>query len=206
MKKNTRLAISTLSVLCLLSSSLLGKKDISKESSDLLGKHGLKGWKVPKGNEASKWYQVNNNILEVRSGSKKKGSVLWTKKEYQDFEVSLGFRFIDGIIDSGIHLRNSDQIQIGISGSLKRDMTCSPYIPGKGYPVEAKNIKKLLKPKDWNQMRIRAVGQNYTVWLQGEEVMKYKSSSAKEKGPIGIQLHGSRNMKIDFKDILVKEL
>lgn len=206
MKKNTRLAISTLSVLCLLSSSLLGKKDISKESSDLLGKHGLKGWKVPKGNEASKWYQVNNNILEVRSGSKKKGSVLWTKKEYQDFEVSLEFRFIDGIIDSGIHLRNSDQIQIGISGSLKRDMTCSPYIPGKGYPVEAKNIKKLLKPKDWNQMRIRAVGQNYTVWLQEEEVMKYKSSSAKEKGPIGIQLHGSRNMKIDFKDILVKEL
>ena len=206
MKKNTRLAISTLSVLCLLSSSLLGKKDISKESSDLLGKHGLKGWKVPKGNEASKWYQVTNDILEVRSGSKKKGSVLWTKKQYQDFEVSLEFRFIDGIIDSGIHLRNSDQIQIGISGSLKRDMTCSPYIPGKGYPVEAKNIKKLLKPKDWNQMRIRAVGQNYTVWLQEEEVMKYKSSSAKEKGPIGIQLHGSRNMKIDFKDILVKEL
>ena len=206
MKKNTRLAISTLSVLCLLSSSLLGKKDISKESSDLLGKHGLKGWKVPEGNEASKWYQVNNNILEVRSGSKKKGSVLWTKKVYQDFEVSLEFRFIDGIIDSGIHLRNSDQIQIGISGSLKRDMTCSPYIPGKGYPVEAKNIKKLLKPKDWNQMRIRAVGQNYTVWLQEEEVMKYKSSSAKEKGPIGIQLHGSRNMKIDFQDISVKEL
>ncbi|MDC1005503.1 DUF1080 domain-containing protein [Opitutales bacterium] len=206
MKKNTRLAISTLSVLCLLSSSLLGKKDISKESSDLLGKHGLKGWKVPEGNEASKWYQVTNNILEVRSGSKKKGSVLWTKKEYQDFEVSLEFRFIDGIIDSGIHLRNSDQIQIGISGSLKRDMTCSPYIPGKGYPVEAKNIKKLLKPKDWNQMRIRAVGQNYTVWLQEEEVMKYKSSSAKEKGPIGIQLHGSRNMKIDFQDISVNEL
>ena len=206
MKKNTRLAISTLTVLCLLSSSLLGKKDISKESSDLLGKHGLKGWKVPEGNEASKWYQVTNNILEVRSGSKKKGSVLWTKKEYQDFEVSLEFRFIDGIIDSGIHLRNSDQIQIGISGSLKRDMTCSPYIPGKGYPVEAKNIKKLLKPKDWNQMRIRAVGQNYTVWLQEEEVMKYKSSSAKEKGPIGIQLHGSRNMKIDFRDISVKEL
>ena len=206
MKKNTRLTISTLTVLCLLSSSLLGKKDISKESSDLLGKHGLKGWKVPEGNEASKWYQVNNNILEVRSGSKKKGSVLWTKKEYQDFEVSLEFRFIDGIIDSGIHLRNSDQIQIGISGSLKRDMTCSPYIPGKGYPVEAKNIKKLLKPKDWNQMRIRAVGQNYTVWLQEEEVMKYKSSSAKEKGPIGIQLHGSRNMKIDFQDISVKEL
>ena len=65
----------------------------------------------------------------------------WTEKEYKNFEMELGFRFIDGTIDSCIHLRNSDQIQIGISGSLKRDMTCSPYIPGKGYPVEAKNIQ-----------------------------------------------------------------
>lgn len=206
MNKNSLLNLSVLTVLCFFSSSLLGKKDISKELSDLLGKNGLKGWKIPKGNENSKWYQVTNNILEVRSGPKKKGSVLWTEKEYRDFELNLEFQFISGTIDSGIHLRNSDQIQIGISGSLKRDMTCSPYIPGKSYPVEAKNIKKLLKPKNWNQMRIRAIGPKYTVWLQGEEVMNYKSSSAKEKGPIGIQLHGNRQMAINFKNIKVQEI
>ena len=206
MNKNSLLNLSVLTVLCFLSSSLLGKKDISKELSDLLGKNGLKGWKIPKGNENSKWYQVTNNILEVRSGPKKKGSVLWTEKEYRDFELNLEFQFISGTIDSGIHLRNSDQIQIGISGSLKRDMTCSPYIPGKSYPVEAKNIKKLLKPKNWNQMRIRAIGPKYTVWLQGEEVMNYKSSSAKEKGPIGIQLHGNRQMAINLKNIKVQEI
>ncbi len=206
MLKNTRLHSILITLLCLLFSPLLGKQKSTNKTINILNGNDLKGWKIPKGNEVSNWYQVTNNILEVRSGPKKKGSVLWTEKEYQDFEVSLGFRFIDGIIDSGIHLRNSDQIQIGISGSLKRDMTCSPYIPGKGYPVEAKNIKKLLKPKGWNQMRIRAIGQNYTVWLQEEEVMKYKSSSAEEKGPIGIQLHGNRNMKIDFKEILIMEL
>ena len=53
-------------------------------------------------------------------GTKEKGSVLWTEKNYKDFEIDLEFRFVDGTIDSGIHLRNSDQIQIGISGSLKR--------------------------------------------------------------------------------------
>ena len=52
MNKNSLLNLSVLTVLCFFSSSLLGKKDIPKESSDLLGKHGLKGWKVPKGNEA----------------------------------------------------------------------------------------------------------------------------------------------------------
>ncbi len=84
-------------------------------------------------------------------------------------------------------------------------MTCSPYIPGKGYPVEAKKIAQLLKKNDWNQMKIRAIGSKYTVWLQNEEVMNYQSSTAKKKGPIGIQLHGKRSMAIDFKNIQVKE-
>ena len=85
-------------------------------------------------------------------------------------------------------------------------MSCSPYIPGKGYPVEAKNIKKLLKGKDWNTMRIQAVGNEYTVWLQSEKVMTYKSDSAIAEGPLGIQLHGSRNMAIDYRKLKLAEL
>ena len=171
----------------------------------ILGKD-LAGWQVPSGNDKAGWYKVNNGVLEIRNGPKKKGSVLWTKKKYRDFVMELDFRFGEGTVDSGVHVRTQDQIQIGISGSLKRDMTCSPYIPGKGYPVEAKNIKKLLKAKDWNTMRIQAIGNQYTVWLQGEEVMTYKSGSAKEEGPIGIQLHGSRIMGIDYRNMKVAEL
>ena len=55
-------------------------------------------------------------------------------------------------------------------------------------------------------MKIRAIGPKYTVWLQGKEVMSYESSSAKPEGPIGIQLHGNRNMVIDYKSIVLKEL
>ena len=178
----------------------------SAASTSLFNGKDLAGWKIPSGNEKVGWYQAKQGILELRSGPKKKGSVLWTKKNYKDFEVDLEFRFVDGTIDSGIHLRNSDQIQIGISGSLKRDMTCSPYIPGKGYPVEASDVAKLLKAKDWNKVKIRAVGPKYTTWLQGKEVMNYESGSAKEEGPIGIQLHGNRNMKIDFRNLTIKEL
>ena len=46
----------------------------------------------------------------------------------------------------------------------------------------------------------------YTVWLQGEEVMNYESASAIVKGPIGIQLHGNRNMGIDYRNMKVAEL
>ena len=55
-------------------------------------------------------------------------------------------------------------------------------------------------------MKIRAVGPKYTVWLQGQEVMNYESGSAKKEGPIGIQLHGNRSMKIDFRNLSINEI
>lgn len=166
----------------------------------------LTGWKAPKGNDTAGWYKAVDGVLKVQSGPKKKGSILWTTKKYRNFVMEFDFRFGEGVVDSGVHVRNQDQIQIGISGSLKRDMTCSPYIPGKGYPIEAKNIKKLLKAKEWNTMRIQAIGKEYTVWLQGEKVMTYKSASAIEEGPLGIQLHGSRDMSIDYRNLKLAEL
>ena len=193
-------------LLFILAYAAVGKTNSSPQKFSLFNGEDLKAWKVPQGNDLQKWYQVSDRILKIKSGPKKKGSILWTQKEFKDFHLSLSFRFISGTVDSGIHLRNMDQIQIGISGSKKRDMTCSPYIPGKGYPVEAKNVEKLLKPKDWNHLQIQAIGPKYTVWLQGDEVMNYKSSTAKEKGPIGIQLHVNREMAIDFKAITIREL
>jgi hypothetical protein len=120
--------------------------------------------------------------------------------------VELEFKFGEGVIDSGVHLRNQDQIQIGISGSLKRDMTASPYIPGKGYPVEAEGVQELLKMKDWNHLRIEVRGMEYVCHLNGKKVMTYTTESGKEKGPIGLQLHGGRDMSIDYRNIKVKEL
>ena len=55
-------------------------------------------------------------------------------------------------------------------------------------------------------MRIQAIGPEYTVWLQGEKVMTYKSASAIEEGPLGIQLHGNRNMSIDYRNLKLAKL
>ena len=162
----------------------------------------LSGWKVPDNNI---WWIAEEGILKVRSGPEKKGSILWSEKEFKDFTVDLEFKFISGVIDSGVHLRNMDQIQIGISGSLKRDMTASPYIKGKGYPVEAEGVAELLKHDDWNQMRIEVTGKDYVCHLNGKKVMTYTSEGAIDKGPIGLQLHAVKEMSIDFKNIKVVE-
>ena len=166
--------------------------------------HNFDGWKLP---EHNIWWTAKNGILKLDSGPNKKGSTLWTVKEYGNFIMEFEFKMGQGTVDTGIYIRTSkEQIQIGISGSLKRDMTASPYIAGKGYPVEAKNIKQILKPKDWNHMIIVAIGKNYSVWLNGRYVMSYDSESAVKRGPVGIQLHGGKDMSAEYKNIAIADL
>ncbi|WP_223170214.1 3-keto-disaccharide hydrolase [Maribacter aquimaris] len=167
----------------------------------------LKQWNTPEGNI---WWSVDAGVLWAKSDLEKQGSILWTKKNYKDFVVQMDFKFGEGTIDSGIFMRGDDeknaQIQIGESGSLKRDMTASPYVPKSGYPVEAHGIQELLKLDDWNTIKAMARGNTYKVWLNGKEVMNYTLENANLKGPIGIQLHPNREMSIQFKNIFVARL
>lgn len=160
-------------------------------------------WVEPKDNV---WWSIKDEVIICKSDPKQKGSNLWSKEHYKDFVVQFDFKMGEGTVDSGLFVRNNDQIQIGISGSLKRDMTGSPYIPGKGYPKEAKGVKELLKLKDWNTIKIKVVGKTYTIWLNGKQVNEYQSDTAIEKGPIGFQLHPKRDMEIHFKNILFSKL
>jgi len=163
----------------------------------------LKGWVVPDNNV---WWTANDGVLFVKSTAEKKGSILWSESKYENFIIQADFLMGDGTVDSGIFLRSEhDQIQIGISGSLKRDLTASPYIPKKGYPVEAK-VKDILKLKDWNTMKVQVVGSTYTVWLNGAEVMTYTSENMPASGPVGFQLHPGNEMSCSFRNIRLAAL
>ena len=163
----------------------------------------LKGWVVPENNV---WWTANDGVLFVKSTAEKKGSILWSESKYENFIIQADFLMGDGTVDSGIFLRSEhDQIQIGISGSLKRDLTASPYIPKKGYPVEAK-VKDILKLKDWNTMKVKVVGSTYTVWLNGTEVMTYTSENMPASGPVGFQLHPGNEMSCSFRNIRLAAL
>lgn len=202
MKSSLQLIISAILILLVVTSFTVEEKD-PKLKKIFNGKD-LDGWTAPEGNI---WWNAEKGILTAQSGPDKKGSILWTDSEYTDFIIQVDFKFGKGTIDSGIFIRSEkQQIQIGESGSLKRDLTGSPYIPGKGYPVEASNVKELLKMTDWNTMKVKALGSIYTVWLNGENVLTYDSDTAIEKGPVGLQLHPGRDMKIEFKNIKFAEL
>jgi hypothetical protein len=187
----------------ILFATLLAQAQEPKMAKIFTGKN-LNGWKVP---DTTKCWTVKKRQLWVQSNADKKGSILWTEAQYTDFIFQTDFRMGDGVVDSGVFLRSeNDQIQIGISGSLKRDMTASPYIPKLRYPVEAKGVKEILKPKDWNTLRIKLVGKTYTVWLNGVAVMTYTSENIPASGPIGFQLHPGNEMSIRYRKILLAEL
>lgn len=188
---------------------LLSQSTQAQELPSIFNGKDLDGWKVPEGKNV--WFTVDDGVLNVQSGPEKKGQTLWTKKEYENFVMKFDFKFGTGTNDTGIYIRNDrEQIQIGISGSLKRDMTGLPYIPGKKYPVNGEKVEKViasvLKLKDWNSMTIAAIGKTYTVWINGTYIMNYESESAEKKGPIGIQLHGNREMSCHYRSIKLAEL
>ncbi|MBK9492876.1 MAG: DUF1080 domain-containing protein [Haliscomenobacter sp.] len=164
----------------------------------------LKGWVAPVNKDC---WTASKGILYVKNEPTKKGEILWTEKSYQDFVFQADFLMGEGTVDSGIFLRSeNDQVQIGISGSLKRDMTGSPYVPKLRYPVEASGVKDILKLKDWNTLKIKLVGKTYTAYLNGKEVMTYTSADIPVSGPIGIQLHPGNEMSISYRKILMAEL
>jgi hypothetical protein len=64
----------------------------------------------------------------------------------------------------------------------------------------------LLKIGEWNKMKIVAKGNTYTVSLNGKQVIEYVSDTAKESGPLGLQIHAGVKMKVEFREVTVDPL
>jgi hypothetical protein len=178
----------------------------SEELAPIFNGKDLTGWQVP---DPNPFWRVEDGVLIGENDPAKKGHVLYTKKAYKDFIIEMEARW-NGEIDSGIMLRQPElQMQIGISRSLKTDMTCSFYTNGKEKypePGRAKNLEKFLKPGDWNRIRLQAKGETFLVWLNGQKVTEYKDSRFPNPYAIGLQIHPGLTMKIEFRNIRLREL
>jgi hypothetical protein len=172
----------------------------------------LSGWKT---SGADVFWTVTDGVLagENKDSFKdyKKGNMLYTEKSYQDVVIECECRF-NGEIDSGIMVRRDAagkkeiQMQIGVSRSLKKDMTGAFYI-GK-YPEAgwAPKVATLWKSGEWNKIRFQAKGDTYTVWVNGEQVSNYVDANYPKAAPIGLQVHGGVKMKVEYRNISVGEL
>src|SRR4051812_30053812 len=164
------------------------------------------------GSEA--FWRVENGILIGENDAAKKGNYLWTEKDYKDFVIEFDVRWkteTERGVDTGLEMRNPHiQLQLGVSGSLRVDMTGSFYTGGKpAYPEvgQAKEVKKLMKPEgEWNTFRIQAKGDTFTCWINGKKASEYTDSKFSGGAPIGLQIHPGVVMKCEYRNVKLAEL
>ena len=167
----------------------------------------LTGWVMKDGSPAdAKFWKAGDGVLTGENDPEKKGSMLYSKEKYLNFEFEAEARW-EGEIDSGFMVREPElQMQIGVSRSLKKDMTGSFYT-GK-YPEEgqAKEAGKLVKPGDWNHFKLLVQGDTVTVWINGTQASKFTDAKYAAAGRIGLQIHGGLAMKVEFRNLKIKAL
>jgi hypothetical protein len=148
-------------------------------------------------------------VLVGENDEKLSGNYLWTEKSYRDFVLEFDVRWT-GEVDTGIEFREPKiQMQLGVSRSLKRDMSGSFYVGKPGYPEagQAKEAAKLMTaPGEWNTFRLKASGATYTVWINGQKASEYTNEGFPGAAPIGLQIHGGLKMKVEYRNLRLAEL
>ncbi len=170
----------------------------------------LNGWTAMPG---GKWEVKDGAILGTSPKSEKKHGILLSDKEYSDFIVRAKFRVHKG--DSGFYFRakkvkssvnvNGFQVEVDTSketgGLYETGGRAWVFKPSK----EAISKRKYI-PGAWTNLELRANGRNITVKINGVICSELKKDKGNTKGYFGLQLHGNQEMKVEYKDILIREL
>lgn len=73
---------------------------------------------------------------------------------------------------------------------------------------DSKEIGKAVKKKDWNSFRVVAKGYTFTQWINGVKTAELidNHKDHRDKGWLAFQLHAGPPMKVQFRNVRIKEL
>ena len=211
MLKLRRLIVAGAAVLMLNSAffALKGPSaDPLKKPVKLFNGKDLKGWTV---HGTEKWY-VEGGELICESGPDKKYGYLTTDKFYKNFDLSLKFRQ-EANGNSGVFFRSGIE-GVKISGwqvevAPKDKHTGGIYESyGRGWLIQPKaEDEQWLKQDEWNELKIRANGDEVTTWLNGHQMINIKDEKIGQgEGFIALQIHDGGGIKVRWKNFKIKEL
>jgi len=168
----------------------------------------LTGWKIY-GTE--KWY-VEKGDLVCESGPDKKYGYLATEKFYKNFDLTVEFlQEKDG--NSGVFFRSTVE-GTTISGwqceiAPKGHDTGGIYESyGRGWLKQIEDAKEnILKPGEWNKMRLRVVGNKVQTWLNGTSMVDFTDEKIGQgNGSIALQIHEGGGIKVRFRNLVIEEI
>lgn len=194
-------------VLVLLAAVTVGFMAPTKKVRLFNGKD-LTGWKIY-GTE--KWY-VDNGELVCESGPDKGYGYLATDKHYKDFDLSVEFKQ-EANGNSGVFIRstvegtkvNGWQVEVA---PPNHDTGGIYESYGRGWLIQIPDEKEnILKPGEWNKLRIRAEGDRVQTWLNGQQMVDLKDEKiGKGEGGVALQIHDGGGIKVRWKNLELKPL
>jgi hypothetical protein len=166
----------------------------------------LDGW-TTRGN--AKWKNENGVLIGESPGGQ---GHLYATPELTDLEVKGTFRVTSTgkSANSGLYFRanppadNVNGYPNGYEAQICHTQDAfTGWLWKPGTPT-GKATKMITKDGEWFTMRVKAVGSDITIWVNDEEVMKYKDEEYK-KGFFAVQCHNDK-MTIEAKDLFYKDL
>lgn len=181
---------------------------IPEEYKSLFNGKDLSGWKT---HGTEKWY-VDNGDLVCESGPDKKYGYLSTNTNYKNFVLNLEFKQeADG--NSGVFVRSGIkgtdikgwQVEVAPSGLHTGGIYESA---GRGWLIQPDaDNEKVLRPGEWNYMRIKVEGDEITSWLNGKKMVHLKDAKfGAGAGFIALQIHSGGGIKVRWRNLQIKEL
>ena len=180
---------------------------IEAQESLFNGKN-LDGWTIH-GTEL--WY-VQDGLLVCESGPDKAYGYLSTDKYYDDFELTLEFKQ-EANGNSGVFIRSTVegtkvsgwQVEVAPPGSDTGGVYES-Y--GRGWLIKPDKSKdSAIKMGDWNQMKIRVVGDKITTWLNGTPMIELEDEKiGNGKGSVALQIHDGGGIKVRWRNLILTSL
>jgi Domain of Unknown Function (DUF1080) len=168
----------------------------------------LSGWTA---HGTEKWY-VENGELICESGADKQYGYLSTNKNYKNFVLELQFK-LDANGNSGVFIRSAIegtkisgwQVEVAPPGYHTGGIYES-Y--GREWLIQPKpENEKVLKANGWNTMKIEAIGDEVTSYLNGTKMVYLKDEKiGAGDGFIALQIHDGGGIKVRWKNIRIKSL
>ena len=171
----------------------------------------LTGWE---GNK--ELWVVEDGMLIGRSPGIRHNDFLATTKSYGDFILRFEVRLVGGKGNSGVQFRSKRVPKSHEVSGYQADIGAGWW--GTLYDEARRNrplvrpkpadLKKALKPKDWNDYEVRAVGPRITLTINGVQLADYTEQDAKiaRTGIIATQVHSGGPLEVQFRDLRIKRL
>ncbi|MCY3021769.1 MAG: DUF1080 domain-containing protein [Planctomycetota bacterium] len=189
--------------------------DTATEWRDLFNGKDLAGWKEL---GSAVWKVEDGVIVGGQDGDFRRGGLLTTTEQFQDFELQFEFMIDEhGKYNSGVYLRNDPRAgyQTGYQVNIGRGEAgeyCGGVYANKEWLSKGDEKDTIRKKLDWNKLSILAKGPHIVVELNGVKVADVTDSKPVDrmlqKGVLAFPTYGAEGHAgwVKFRNIRIREL